>query len=134
MLPTMLRPVRIALLSLALLIQGLGNAWALHPAMALAPAPMSDAVVADTEAPPCHGGADAATMHEQQATADRGASPCCGDDCRCPDGCSGAAALMPSPEPAEGRPMPVVVAQAAAPDVLPAHPLRLLRPPTSAVR
>lgn len=134
MLPTMLRPMRTALLSLALLIQGLGNAWALHPAMALASAPTPDAMVADAETPPCHGSAETAATHDQQATADRGASPCCGDDCRCPDGCSGAAALMPSLEPAEGRPVPVVVAQAAAPDVLPAHPLRLLRPPTFAVR
>ena len=111
----MTRPLRAALLILVLLLQGLGNAWALPPLLQLAEPEQAEM--------PCHDDAGAQDK-----------MPCCGDDldCHCSTACFGAGgALAPALAGFGEAPgsAPLLVANSCG--LLPAHVLLLLRPPAS---
>ena len=108
----MTRPLRAALLILALLLQGLGNAWALPPEIQ---------VEQEQGAMPCH---DDAGSQDQM--------PCCGDDldCHCGSACFGAGgALAPALAGFGEAPESAPLLAADSLGLLPSHALLLLRPP-----
>lgn len=111
----MTRSLRAALLVLVLLLQGLGSAWALPPALQIAEPEQVDM--------PCH---------DEAGTQD--SMPCCDDEggCRCSAACMGATgALAPVFAGLGEAPESHPVLAAGSPGPLPAHLLLLLRPPAS---
>lgn len=109
----MARLLRASLLMLVLFIESLGNAWALPPGISPPPSGTQSAM-------PCHGQTD------QQAE-----MPCCEEQGHCCDaGCpSTGSAMVPVSAgiglTVDARPQ----ADVPQPGLLPAHGLRLLRPP-----
>lgn len=118
----MFRRFHALMLLLALLVQGYGNAWALMPMAPPVTAPAVEQAPQQTSMP-CH-------EAMQQAESKR-EMPCCGEDCRCAQGCFSSAALMPDTGPLDEYLVMHFQALSAQPDLLPAHPRLLLRPPSA---
>ena len=117
----MLRYALATVLSLSLLLQLAPPAWA-------ASGPAAAAAEAETATPPCHGAADAA----EPAAAPQPVMPCCGDldRCLCLIGCGAATAPAPRISATLAYATAHFEHTGARPAPLPAHPQRLLRPPT----
>lgn len=128
-------PIRRAcLLSLVLLLQGLGNAWASMPAPLSKPVATVQQAMADdgsaAQAMPCHGGEAAQAT---PAAGDTGPGmPCCDDgNCHCSIGCNATPALAPPSAELDEYLRLHLEAVSGQPALLPAHLHLLLRPPAS---
>lgn len=112
-------PARTVLLSLVLLMQGWGSAYAAKQPMLVVP------TQAQAQEMPCHG--------QQAESTEQTAMPCCDadDHCACTASCfTNGNAVAPQPLMGSDYTAPRFSKPASPGHLLPAHPLGLLRPPT----